>query len=225
MVAKTDQAKPKAAKKPRKLKYITEPFPGLFQVRLKRADKHYSRCFGKREYGSRAKALVAAQTWRDQVTVVTFEAPATRKTRSQTTGITGLNRYSRKDNRRDSNTLHVGYQVSWIDAKGKHRMKTFQAGVDGAVNAEQELHTFLTAREFRLVYETERCKGKQINVDDFKHWRSIRMYGSRRGEAVHFSTLGGGVAAGTSSSGGSSDTAKAAPSAAAGPAYAMVASA
>lgn len=176
--------------KPKKMKHITEPFSGLYQVRLKRADKYYSRCFGKREYGTAAKALAAAQTWRDQVMTVTFEVPATRKTRGLTTGITGINRYSRKDNRRDSSALHVGYQVSWIDMKGKHRMKTFQAGIDGSVNAEQELHTFLTAREFRQHYEVERCKGRQVDPNDFKQWRQIRLYGPRRGETVDFDSLG-----------------------------------
>ena len=161
-----------------KHKHITEPDKRGYQVRIVRQGKESSRYFSHKIWGSKAKSLIAAQSWRDQMLVALSrkehkylsKPPLSNK---KTTGIRGVSRSVQFDKRR--NTHYLVYSVYWSRNKYvKH--KTFQVGRVGNCSADEELHTFRTALQFRKEYEWCIRWKVEFDPDRYRFWRKTRLY-------------------------------------------------
>ena len=159
-------------------KNITQPDSSGYQVRVVRNGKEYSRYFSHNLWGSKNKALEAAQSWRDQ-TIANLDSaqggvigkPAL--SNNTTTGIRGITKRIHHDKRR--NTKSLVYQVHWID-NGKIKNKKFQVGRIETVTADQDLHTFRTAMHFRKEYELCRSYNKKFDATRYANWKNERIY-------------------------------------------------
>lgn len=159
-------------------KHITEPDPKGFQVRIVRNKKEHSRYFSHKQWGSKIKALTGARNWRDQMLVslgkVSKNLPErTITSHKKTTGVRGVSRSIQYDKRRDTHCLV--YSVHWRMA-GKARTKTFHVGLIGGVSADEEFHAFRTAMQFRREYEMSVVDSLPFIPEDYKHWRTSRLY-------------------------------------------------
>ncbi len=159
-----------------KHKHITEPDSFGFQVRIVRRGKENSRYFSHKLWGNKAKSLKAAIAWRDQMLVVLkgsrmrFLKPPKNKT---TTGITGVSRTIKYDNRKDKS--YLCYTVFWVK-KQKSCNKTFQVGNIDTLTADEELHAFRTAKLFRSCYEHSIDHDLHFDDSKFTGWKKIRLY-------------------------------------------------
>lgn len=159
-----------------KHKHITEPDMFGYQVRIVRRGKESSRYFSHKLWGNRMKSLQAAITWRDQMLVVLkgsrmrFLKPPKNKT---TTGVTGVSRTIKYDNRKDKR--YLCYTVFWVKDK-KSRNKTFQVGNVETVTADNELHAFRTAKLFRSCYEYAIDHDLKFDDNVFAGWKKTRIY-------------------------------------------------
>ncbi len=159
-------------------KHITEPDPKGFQVRIVRNKKEHSRYFSHNQWGSRAKALIRARSWRDQMlsSLGKINANLSKKTvcsTKRTTGIRGVSRSVQYDKRRDSH--YLVYSVHWRKL-GKAHTKTFYVGLMGKVTADEEFHAFRTAARFRREYEWSQENNTTIYPERYKLWRTSRLY-------------------------------------------------
>ena len=159
-------------------KHITSPDPGGFQVRIVRNGKEHSRYFSHKQWGGREKALIRAQSWRDQmlVSLGKVNVKLTEKTilpTKRTTGIRGVSRSVQFDKRRGIH--YLVYSVHWR-RKGRPSTKTFYVGLIGQVDADEEFHAFRTAARFRWEYELSKEIGGQFYPERFKLWRSTKLY-------------------------------------------------
>ncbi|ESS66584.1 hypothetical protein MGMO_184c00050 [Methyloglobulus morosus KoM1] len=159
-----------------KNKHITEPDKFGYQVRIVRRGKESSRYFSHKLWGGKTKSLKAAIAWRDQMLVALkgsktrFLKPPKNKT---TTGVTGVSRTIKYDLRKDKS--YLCYTVFWVD-NGKSRNKTFQVGNVASVTADDDLHTFRTARLFRSCYEYAIDNDLPFNDGMFVAWKKRRIY-------------------------------------------------
>ena len=162
-------------------KNITQPDESGYQVRVVRNRKEYSRYFSYNLWGSKNKALEAAQSWRDQKIAKLDSAqggigkPAL--SNNATTGIRGVMKRIHYDKRRDTKSLV--YQVHWID-DGKVKNKKFQVGRIETVTADQDLHTFRTAMHFRKEYELCKSYNTKFDAARYAMWKTERIYDAHR---------------------------------------------
>ena len=169
-----------------KNKHITEPDTFGFQVRIVRRGKESSRYFSHKLWGNKSKSLKAAIAWRDQMLIVLkgsrtrFLKPPKNKT---TTGITGVSRTIKYDQRKDKS--YLCYTVFWVKDH-KSRNKTFQVGNIETVTADDEFHAFRTAKLFRSCYEHSIDNDLQFNDDKFRGWKKLRLYENVELNAVSF---------------------------------------
>jgi len=167
-----------------KHKHITEPDTFGFQVRIVRRGKENSRYFSHKLWGSKGKSLKAAIAWRDQMLVVLkgsrmrFLKPPKNKT---TTGLTGVSRTIKYDNRKDKS--YLCYTVFWVK-DNKSCNKTFQVGNIETLTADEELHAFRTAKLFRNCYEHSIDHDLQFDDSKFTGWKKMRLYENVDFEAV-----------------------------------------
>ncbi len=168
-----------------KHKHITEPDSFGFQVRIVRRGKENSRYFSHKLWGNKSKSLKAAVAWRDQMLVVLkgskmrFLKPPKNKT---TTGITGVSRTIKYDNRKDKS--YLCYTVFWVKDK-KSCNKTFQVGNVDTLTADEELHAFRTARVFRNCYEHSIDNDLRFDERKFSGWKKQRLYEDENLNAVN----------------------------------------
>lgn len=159
-------------------RHITSPDRKGFQVRIVRNKKEHSRYFSHAQWGGKQKALIGARSWRDQMLVAlgtTNKYLSERKifSNKKTTGIRGVSRSVQRDKR--NGAYYVVYNVHWYKM-GKATSKTFHVGREDKVSADQEFHAFRTAVQFRREYELHKAGGIEFSPDDFKQWKTIRIY-------------------------------------------------
>ena len=156
--------------------HISEPDCLGFQVRIVRQGQKISRYFSHQLWGSKEKSLEAAIAWRDRKLAV-FQRQALRfshlPNRYASTGIVGVSRIIKHDSRCQQN--YLCYVVFW-QKNQQHKLRSFQVGNLNAISADQELHTFRTARLFRLCYEYALERGLIFNECVFNCWKRLRLY-------------------------------------------------
>lgn len=159
-------------------KHITEPDKHGFQVRIVRKGKEHSRYFSHKSWGSKEKALTAAQSWRDQKLALFGKRIKSLVTQgalgnNKTTGVRGVTKNIATDRRR--NVQYLVYQVHWKQ-KNKVKNRKFQVGAVAKVTADQELHAFRTALHFRKAYEV--CVELDLDFDPawYLDWKADRLY-------------------------------------------------
>ncbi len=159
-------------------KNITQPDTSGYQVRVVRNRKEHSRYFSHNLWGSKNKALEAAQSWRDQKIAkldVTQGGIIGKSAlpNNTSTGVRGVTKSIHYDKRRDTKSLV--YQVHWID-EGKIKNKKFQVGRVETVTADQDLHTFRTALHFRREYELCKSYNTKFDAARYAAWKTERIY-------------------------------------------------
>lgn len=154
--------------------HITIPWKGAFQVRIVLQGKERSRLFSWKPWGGKKAALIAANSWRDQVLIV-YDINPNRLTHAcknnRSTGVLGVCRRINEDKRKD--LFYLVYNVNWNDWTGKKRNKTFQVGNIETYDPEMDHHAFETACEFRREYEKHWDNNSIEKFDDGKYlnWR------------------------------------------------------
>lgn len=160
-------------------KQITEPDTRGYQVRIVRNKKEYSRYFAHKMWGSKAKSLKAAISWRDQTLILFKENKKYNQkdlpAHKYSTGVLGVSRTVQFDKRNE--TLYLAYSCHWR-RDGNGHTKTFHVGRADGVTADQELHAFRTAVLFRKEYELYKEEGAadRFSPDRYKTWRTERLY-------------------------------------------------
>lgn len=174
---------PKPRRKPRGLpKHITIPNFNGYQVRIVRDGTEHSKSFPWSTHG-KAAALEAAVAWRDTV-IAKLPDPGNAKggfrtkplSHKSSWGRVGVVRTVSPDRRRDCNVHYVRYSVSWVDATGKARAKTFQVGRARDVTRAEEVHASLTAEAFRSEWEFCQRTGERFDPSVYDSWRKDRLY-------------------------------------------------
>lgn len=150
-----------------------------YQVRIQRDGNEIGRYFPFNKWGSKKKALEAAQNWRDQIKVVFCKPviPTRVNTRKKTTGVRGVSRSVQCDKRCDIS--YVVYSVHWR-THGKPRTKSFQVGRIEEITADDEFHAFRTAVRFRNEYKLCVEEGLLFDPIFYKNWKNVRLYESKR---------------------------------------------
>ena len=165
---------------------ITEPYPGLFQVRVTenfRKKGGFSRTFSARQYGSRSNALAAALAARNE-RLANAPAPSQRLAREQLKDaargqrLPGISRSVRIDARGPVREYLV-LQVLWRDRSGRQRNKTFHVGIPGVYTAGQLDHACKTAEWYRRRYLTSLARGVAFEPPPMANWRHVKYYGRR----------------------------------------------
>jgi len=161
-----------------KQKHITEPDHGGYQVRIIRQGKEHSRYFSHNLWGNKEKSLQAAINWREQMLVIlaskTVDHMAKTSLSNKTTiGVRGVSRCVQYDKKRQSR--YLVYSAYWKQ-DGKMRHKTFQVGKVDEITADQELHAFRTAIQFRKEYEWCLNTLREFDWQRYKIWRTRRLY-------------------------------------------------
>lgn len=163
---------------------ITEPgtFVG-YQVRIARGGVEHSRCFTKREFGTKKKALQAAVEWRDRM-LEKLPPPANKRGRyllvkcrpDPSVARVGVTRYLTADSRRVGSTMYVRYGVCWTDPQGHRRIKNFQAGRADDFDHALDLRAGQTAVAFRDEWEYCIDHGIAFDPGRYRNWRAQRLY-------------------------------------------------
>ena len=153
---------------------ITQPDRRGYQVRIVRRNKETSRYFSFKLWGSRRKAFVAANRWRDQMEVALkkstkYFTKATPKNKS--TGIVGISRYICWHKQKQHHIL--SYSVCWTDATSKGREKSFQVCYIENYTLAKDLHAFETAIMFRKDWEHHADEDilHRFNPDAYLNWQ------------------------------------------------------
>ncbi len=162
------------------LKHITEPDKHGYQVRIVRKGKEHSRYFSHSSWGSKAKALAAAQSWRDQQLVslgsrIKSMVDRGALTNNKSTGVRGVTKTQTLDKRR--NKSYLVYQVHWKQ-KGVVKNKKFQVGSVEKITADQDIHAFRTAVHFRKAYEMSVLEDLDFDPVWYQNWKKERLYDS-----------------------------------------------
>lgn len=156
--------------------HITEPDQWGYQVRVVWNGKERSKYFSHKQWGSKAKALEAAISWRDSMRAV-----AKKEQKRQTnilanklsSGVRGVSRSVKYDPRREAN--YLSYQVHWRE-NGKPKNKTFSVGRVDKVTPDLEFHTFRTAVYFRKEFEFCEENNQPFAVERYDNWKKDRVY-------------------------------------------------
>ncbi|MCK5830038.1 MAG: hypothetical protein KAH20_07010 [Methylococcales bacterium] len=161
-------------------KQITEPDERGFQVRIVRNKKEYSRYFAHKMWGSKAKSLKSAISWRDQMLVLFKESKKYRQdmelpAHKSSTGVLGVSKSIQFDKRRG--VYYLIYSCHWRRG-GKGHTKTFHVGRADSVSADEEFHAFRTAVTFRKEYEMykEKERVELFPSEKYKMWKTERLY-------------------------------------------------
>ena len=159
-----------------KYKHITEPDNKGFQVRVVRDRKEHSRYFSHKLWGSKKKSLQSAINWRDQILVLIGDKKPT-PIGKKSTGIIGVSKMIHRDKRWGSKALV--YSCHWRK-NNKAYNKNFRVGLLDEITADDELHTFRTAVQFRKEYEFFKKIGKEnlFIPERYKLWKTKRLYES-----------------------------------------------
>lgn len=158
------------------MRNITEPYQGAFQVRLVTNRKEVSKLFTTKLWGGRKKALIAANSWREQMIVVLGIKPNRRTCVSKnnlSTGIQGISRTIQTDNRK--NLKYLVFQVNWRDETGKKRNKSFNVGNAETYEKSLEKKAFKAAKKFREDYE-KHWDNNQLHLFDPKNYQDWRSW-------------------------------------------------
>lgn len=152
-----------------KMKNITEPYPGIFQVRVRRNHQIYSTTFKASQEGSRDRALDKAKAWRDQVkgkmgSVVRVGG----KTRqNKTTGVHGI--HSKVTHSPDGKRVYFKLSVHYKN--GEHKNREFSAGNLNELTRRRLFHVFKVAFLFRKKYEhSKEGSGFTKLFSNWKDW-------------------------------------------------------
>lgn len=164
-----------------KYKHITEPDQNGFQVRIVRNGTEHSRYFSHRSWGGKDKSLNSAQNWRDQMLVVLAVRHKNLLNREplptkRSTGVRGVSKSIQYDKRR--NVHYLVYEVHW-KSNNEFKNKSFHVGRLGDVDADEELHAFRTALQFRKEYEWCRENGEFFDAERYRPWKKKRLYDER----------------------------------------------
>lgn len=163
-------------------KHITIPNFDGYQVRVVRDGVEHSKSFPW-SAGGKAMALLDAVAWRDRLLSTLPEAgnakggyrskPLSHKTSWDRVGVV---RTVGCDRRRSLTVQYVRFSVSWVDATGRARVKTFQAGRADSITQADEVHTSLTAEAFRSEWEFCQRNGERFEPWRYDSWRKDRLY-------------------------------------------------
>lgn len=156
---------------------ITEPFDGLYQVRLVRKKKEYSKTFSVDYWGGKKKAQQAARNWRDQQILVLAGKGGRRSdwipARNASTGVLGVCRLYKFDKRRGTTSLY--FSVNWKDFEGKFRIKCFWVGNVSNIDPSIEQSANDAAISFRKDWEEHKGANTLDEFDDERYinWRTL----------------------------------------------------
>lgn len=153
---------------------ISFPCKGGCQMRFKHQGKDLGGYYSFRQWGGAVKAVEAAISRNKQLRALykrkSDGRPPTRvssRPRSNT-GVIGVSSNVFYDKRRDR--YYFRYQASWR-YEGRPRSKSFQLSLDSS--ADQRLHAFRTALQFRKEWEAMRDR---FRPEKYALWRERRMY-------------------------------------------------
>ena len=135
-------------------KNISEPYTGVFQVRIKRNGKQFSKTFGGANQ-ERKSALKKAIAWRDSTLkqVGGIYRVGECYFINKTTGINGIHSSVKK---RQNGRVYLYFFVHYVDEKGKPKNKSFYAGNIQHLTIEKEKVVLGKAKKFRREYEQAR---------------------------------------------------------------------
>jgi hypothetical protein len=159
-----------------KYKHITEPDGYGYQVRIGINKVEHSRYFAHKQWRSKSRSIRAALSWRDQMLVALQHAELCGKqcaSNNVTTGVNGVSSTILHDSRRNTDTFI--YQ-SLFKFDGKVRNRKFCVGRIEHVNADDYLHAFLTAKQFRQEYELSADNNTAFDHARFKPWKTCTLY-------------------------------------------------
>jgi len=114
-----------------------------WRVQIQRNNKMAYKCFSDRLYGGKQKALQAAKTHlkellKDFPNVDWKMWRRTLKRPNNTSGITGIGRYSTQKVQSNGQVkTHYSWQAFWKDADGKRRARSFSVNVYGDEGARR----------------------------------------------------------------------------------------
>lgn len=164
-------------------RHISEPFPGLFQVRIQRNNRILGGSFSEKDLGSRDKALRAARAWRDDTlernppVYATADSYARQPHKDKSDDLpAGVSRLLVPDYRSGSGIFYLRFAVAWKERSGKRRLKGFQVGPEEAISEEDELHGELTARAFREHWEYCWDRGIDFDPSPYRRWKEEALY-------------------------------------------------
>lgn len=152
---------------------ITQPDKYGYQTRVWSREKEYSRYFSFKQWGNKAKALNAAQSWRDQLKVI-FKVGSKRRLQPQqnnTSGVTGV-RYDESFSEAKQR-IQFSYTAHWTDHKGKGHNKTFYIGNENTWTKRKQNKAFEAACRFRTAWEEASDKNKLETFDstEYNGWQ------------------------------------------------------
>lgn len=183
----------KATKTSTCYKQITQPWPGLFSVRInekKKADGGIAKSFSKQEFGSSKEALRQALIFRDSRSSDFQKEPnwaldrCSKRDRSKfSTNVLGVSRcYQIRESPTEGAICYVYYSVRYFvrDPAGETRYKSvsFWVGRNDGISKGQYQHGFLTACYVRQVFLDSIAPGakKPFSTRAFKEWRKVAYY-------------------------------------------------
>lgn len=143
-------------------------FNGRFRLRLKTPKGEV-----RQSFASLDEALIARHSIR-----LTYPERAQRlrhralphKTSNLPAGV------SRVEKRSRGSAIYVVYQVSWVDAAGKGRVTSIQAGAIHSMTAKDETHAKRTAIAFRKAYEYATEHGLVFYPAFYRQWKHVQCY-------------------------------------------------
>jgi len=155
------------------LKNITQPDKNGFQVRIVRKGTEKSRYFSYKLWGSKKKALKAAQNYRDQMMLVLPKKRMIEHAKNnRSTGVLGVCQTQRHYKKRG--LTYLVYAVSWIDYKGKKHTQAFPFGRIEEFSVNLAALAFKTAIKFRKDWE-KHVDNNSLHLFDYKkygNWRN-----------------------------------------------------
>jgi len=159
-------------------KYISEPDPWGFHVKIIRSKEKYVKYFSHIQWGGKRKSLAAAKSWRDQLLAILgppdrylIDRPAGPDNLS--TGVRGVFKQITYHKKYDFESL--AYTVCW-KFNGETKSKSFYVGKLGNFTTSEELHAFRTAVKFRQEYELYKFNGLRFDISRFNDWKNNVVY-------------------------------------------------
>ncbi len=158
------------------LSHIAEPDPLGCQVRIMHQGRKISRYFSYSLYGGREQALKTAIAWRD-LKLAWFNKRSLRfshlEKRRASSGINGISRVIKWDQRCQKH--YLCYLVFW-QQQNQRKLRNFQAGNVNKIDADMDLHSFRSARLFRICYEFALEEQLNFHSEVFNEWKTQRLY-------------------------------------------------